>query len=510
MFRSPRLFGGLTACVDGKFRPRYPDGVWTPPSASWQLAAPRFVTARIPLEMVAPRAGITTGNRYYRAYPGILFRVPVVVLGGAAPFKYEITSGPSWLSVGQVYDDLNYAILTGTPTGTGTDSVTVQVTDQQGAVVSTTWTITRTTVGFIFVDAGPAGSDTTGDGSIGKPFKTMNGWYKSDATDSTHAGKFVYYRAGTYSTSVLPAGGADNGQRVSLYGARKPKVHMAYPGETVVVDTSTAALLFEGEPAPYTGNYFMQGISFPYIGGGGDYKAWEFSSGCDHIGSFECSYSSPSSAPPGSNAAGFMSRANDYYSNYVFAVGNIFNNLPAHDFFLAYFVNKFVAERNVITNCGGHGFYAKTNNTNWSIRFNTGLTGNTAELCSVDAYATADNIEICWNNYKSTGSGYILGPNHPASASIGTVWSYRNTWQIANQLRDGVTVGNLVVINDVIKYTNGSANSHGFAEVNGGAFTASSFTGEECVGTGMYVDDTGNLINAYVAQLGLRGHRPAA
>src|SRR5689334_3733291 len=79
--------------------------------SAWQLAAGHYETAKIPLEIIAPRAGLTTANRYYKTYPGIAYRVPVVVLGGAFPFKFELLTAPSGMTIGQYDGDTDYGVI---------------------------------------------------------------------------------------------------------------------------------------------------------------------------------------------------------------------------------------------------------------------------------------------------------------------------------------------------------------------------------------------------------------
>ena len=45
--------------------------------------------ANYPLEITQPQEGLTTHSRYYKAYPGIEYKVPIGVFGGLYPFAYE-------------------------------------------------------------------------------------------------------------------------------------------------------------------------------------------------------------------------------------------------------------------------------------------------------------------------------------------------------------------------------------------------------------------------------------
>jgi hypothetical protein len=187
-------------------------------------------------------------------------------------------------------------------------------------------------------------------------------------------------------------------------------------------------------------------------------------------------------------------------------VNNTIQGTNGHDVFLGYDTSECVFEGNTINGSTdpGNGFYAKIDNADWTVRSNTGLSANATPLVAVDGYSTSNAIEICWNDYVSAGSGILLGltPNHP----VGSVWAYRNTWQIANQAATNLTVTDLEVGDDVVQYTNAAANSHGW--VDSSANVTATFTGEECVGSGKkYVDSSGNLVVPYAPTYrGTRGH----
>ena len=485
-------------------------------AAGWQLSSSQYEPAKIPLEIIAPRAGLTIANRYYKAYPGITYRVPVVVLGGAFPFQYQLVSGPSGMTIGQHYGDRDYGIINYPNPVAGSYSVTVRVTDQQSNTYTVTWPLTVTKSGFIFVDAvhghHSAANGGTGTGTINNPFLTMDDWYSGTVgssgsnaarkADNTYSGYFVYYRAGTYRTSSTYTESGTGGRRVPCVSGNKPKVQLAYPGENVTFDVSGGEISFYSDSS---GNYYMGGIHFVGLNSAGDNRAWSWDSGVNDIGSFESSYDATTPSV-GSNAAAMMSRRAGGYSNYIFMSHNTYLHLNGYVAFLGYSTNKVVAEFNTINNNTlGEGFYAKINNKNWSIRANTGLAGNSRPLFGIDGYSTSDNIEVCWNNYKSSGDGALLGltPDTP----IGNVWLYRNTWQVADQRVANVTVNNLVVAKDVVTYTNSGANSHGWLYKNGASVSAH-FSGESCVRSGSgCTDSSGNLTgSARTSYLGLLGH----
>lgn len=191
-------------------------------------------------------------------------------------------------------------------------------------------------------------------------------------------------------------------------------------------------------------------------------------------------------------------------AQYIALVGNTIQGTTGYDILLGYNTQYLLAEGNSIQNNTGLGFYAKTNNSNWSVRANTGTSGNTGSLIAADGYSPAANsIEVCWNLYDTSGGGWLVGPDLPGP--IGPLWSNRNTWVIgAHTLSyDSAT---LTVVNDVVQFS-GTANSHGWSIINSGSFTSSSFTGEDAVGAGPFVDSSGNLTGSYTSLLGTRGYQ---
>jgi hypothetical protein len=169
-----------------------------------------------------------------------------------------------------------------------------------------------------------------------------------------------------------------------------------------------------------------------------------------------------------------------------------------------------VAEGNTISNNSGVGFYSKVGNSNWTVRANRGISGNTGGLIAADGYSPSSNsIEVCWNLYETSGSGWYIGPNLPDTPGpVGPLWSNRNTWVVTAQIVDNDSAM-LTVVDDVVQFS-GTANSHGWAFLQGGSFTSSSsFTGEEAVGAGPFVDSSGNLTGSYTSLLGTRGYQVA-
>ena len=479
------------------------------------LPSGHYVASSLPLTMVAPFSGLTTANRYYRQYPGIAYRVPVVAYGGAWPYVFDILQGPTGLVVGRTYLDYNYGIMTWTNPVAGTYTCQVQVTDQLGVKVSTMWTLTVTTSNFIFVDPvnGHASSNNggTGTGTLANPFLTLNDWYAGTSGsgsgtrfDTTYQNYFVIYRAGSLSANTCFT---DSNGIVEMQS--KPTVHLAYPGETVSIDFQTNLNTW----GMASGNVALQGITFPGCPTSASAKQNQcirMDSGGNHNLIFENTFQTPAGAAiSGTNPAFVMvADAHPGVAQYNSFIRNTITGTNGYDVFLGYYTQYTVVEGNQISNSTDLTFYPKVSNDTFVVRNNVGLSGNSGTLVRFDGYSPASsNCEACWNNWKSTSFGAQFGPD--TGGTVGPYQAYRNTWQIANHEVDNVPVSAVTVVNDVVKYTNAGANSHGFV-ISGGSITTPSFSGEELVAlNGTFVDSSGNLTGSGLAYLGLRGSQIA-
>ncbi len=484
---------------------------------SWQLPAGHYVVSALPLTIIAPYAGLSGTNRYYTQYPGLLYRVPVVAYGGAWPYQYEI-SGPSGMTVGQHDGDTDYGIINWTNPVAGSYSCTVTITDQVGTVVSVTWTLTVTTSGFVFVDEVNGHPYGTGAGTLSNPFKTMADWYFASTSgsagrfDTTYQNSIIYYRAGTY---LMDACYVDTNGAVEM--GDKPRIHLGYPGESVTFDPHVTG----GNACWYpsnVSNIFFGEITFADVannGSSGMNQSVRLSSGATDAHFFEVTWDTPSTTVSGSNNQSFvMSEDNHPSILQRFSMTHCtFNGTVGRDLFLGYYTQYCVFEWNTLAGVNdGIGFFAKLGfNDTWTVRANTGLAANTGRsFFSADAYNNVTNTDVCFNNYASSGAGVYFGPD--PGGTISTQYFFRNTWQVSEHTVDTCTVNGLTVTDDVLIYTNSSANSDGVQVINGGTLTSPSYSGTECVGlNGTFVTAaTGALTGvSRTNYLGLRGHERA-
>jgi Right handed beta helix region len=447
------------------------------------------------LQIIAPRAGMTTANRYYKAYPGLDYNVQTSVVGGKYPYTYTLSSAPSGMTI-----DANLGIVDWPSPTTGSTSVTVGVTDSSGTKASVTWPITVTTSGFKFVDANKGKSAAAGaDGSIGNPFKTIADFYITK-NDSSNAGVFIYFRAGTYFTNTAPI---ENGVRLALVPGH-PLVWLGYPSEAAVIDcTGSYIAVYGGMSNTYMDNLTFQNFNTNF-GVRIDSDASDVVFRRDVFQNIQAGWGGE-----GTNAAGLMiDRGSTMGSNYT-VIGNTFQHV--HDVgygVLGYFANNVLVQSNTCTDfttsddkCIG----PKEGTQNWFIRDNR-ISMAAGQGIWIDASntgsTTTQNIEVSYNLVQVTsGNTFWLGQ---ADVAYGPVTSFRNTYVGAPVEVDNLTSGGPVTFtNDVIQTSNSGAIATNIGTIAASLLsTVSNLTASSGI-----VDSTGNLTGSYTKYLGIDGYQ---
>lgn len=461
----------------------------------WQLAPGHFEPAKLPLEIIAPEAGIGDESRYSKAYPGIEYRVPIAVLGGAWPFRYELVNAPSGMNIGQTLGAADYGIVSwATPTA-GEHAVSVKVTDQQGATSTVEWSIEVTGAGFLFVDA--TNGDDSNPGTLSAPMKTMAGWFGSDKYDDVHAGAFVYYRAGSYRTDAAPI---EDGIRIALTGKSKPVVHLAYPGEKPVFDVRNAHITFYGGNS----DLYFQGLTWDHVFDANEYKGLAIESNTPRVIVFENTFlKATEEAPIGSNGTVIFAGNGQEFGEHWAIVNNHFADLTNGGAFEVYSVSDSVFEGNTLEHNAGGGLYLKNAGVRWTVRNNQGHLDNSNFLVRSDAYnglTAVHDVEVCWNNYASSGTGWELGYE---ANDYGTHWVYRNTWQVGHHRILNASAGSVLLTRDVVQ--------HDGQHENGVLLEGTSLVPEALdllTGASGLVDADGVLTPAHAASAGTHGHLP--
>lgn len=461
-------------------------------AAAWLLVPSHVPSAQAviqALEIIAPRAGLTTTNRYYKAYPGLEYRVPIAVIGGHYPNTYALTSGPSGMSV-----DSSTGILTwSNPTTSGSPhSVTVQVTDALGATATVTWTITVTTSGFIFVQAGAADG---GNGLLASPFNSIDDWYVNKA-NAAYSGQFIYYRSGTYNTAAAPI---EDGWRLAM-PSHKPTVWLAYPGDSPVINVAGSHI----SPYPSISNWFMGGLVVRNMTT--DFGV-RIDSGGDDMVFYGCTFDDMpvGAGGVGTNASGVMISNGGAKSNYVAFIGNTFSDFIGGSAYgiLGYYADKVLVQGNTFSNMTDSSTKAigpKMNNEYWFIRDNRINLGGLGDGIWIDTYPTTGNIEASYNLSVSNGNAFWLGQE---TGGYGDVESYRNTY-VGSVVVDNLTAGTTSFEADVVVNSSGSVD-HIDRSGAGGTLTRTNVL-SGIAATGI-LDSGGNLQGSFLSYLGTRGYQ---
>ncbi|MDR2153713.1 MAG: putative Ig domain-containing protein [Burkholderiaceae bacterium] len=450
-----------------------------------------------PLEILAPRAGQTTANRYYKAYPGLIYDVNVAVVGGKFPYTYSLTASPSGMAI----DASTGRITWPNPVAqSATYPVSVTVRDAAGNTVSVNWTILVTTSGFKFIDAVNGRTRAQGgDGSFANPWRTIPDWFV-DKYNSANRDQFLYWRGGTYRTAEAPI---EDGVRLANSNV-KPVVWLAYPGETPVIDTTGSYILLSGAMnnayfdgltvQNFTKNF---GILISSSSNNVQFRRNTFRNMPSNVGG------------TGSNASAIMI-ANEAVkgSNWAF-LDNTFTGVYTVGYgILGYSTDRVLVERNRFTDFTVNDSKAigpKTNNSMWFIRDNR-INMERGQGIWVDTYATTRDIEISYNLVQM-GSGQALWVGQEA-VTYGTVTSLRNTY-----IGGSVQVDNLVGSSgpvsfdrDVIVNSAGTSNK---ITGNSSSGLSSILSTDLLVGasTSGIVDSAGNLTGSYAQFVGTRGYQ---
>ena len=214
----------------------------TDPDA-WRLPEGYFTPSRMEMVISHPRPNTPDWAYSRNAYPGLAWETPIVVQGGAWPFKYEVVSngGAEGLKIGEVLDRQevdgftihsraeDYGILSWDDPQPGSYEVEVRVTDQELATTSITFNLQVGTQGWVFVDA-EQGDDATADGTIDKPFKTLEAMHRDDS-ESTHFANHRIYLAG-----VVPMDGNRPNGNLRIDPGATPAVWVGWPGREAVLE----------------------------------------------------------------------------------------------------------------------------------------------------------------------------------------------------------------------------------------------------------------------------------
>ncbi|MEF3692436.1 MAG: Ig domain-containing protein [Candidatus Moraniibacteriota bacterium] len=161
---------------------------------------------------------IPSTNRIFRAYPGIEYNIRAAVIGGLYPYTYSLSNQPEGMTINYRTGEISWP-------NPQSDSgiITLSVTDSENNTVTTTWEITISTSGFIFVNGSYAGTET---GTIDQPYRSLRNLLDNE----TNLTDIVYFRSGIYQMVEH-----NNGSPYGMNLSSSPSAWLAYPGENVVL-----------------------------------------------------------------------------------------------------------------------------------------------------------------------------------------------------------------------------------------------------------------------------------
>lgn len=473
-----------------------------PQAGSGAVSTPGTYRETIPLEIIAPRAGLTTTNRYYKAYPGLLYDVQISAIGGIYPYTYSLTTAPSGMTV-----DSSTGIITwSSPPASGTPyDVTAAVTDSDGTTVTVSWTITVTTSGFYFIDA--VNGKTVaggGTGTFANPWKEIDDWYLGSWADSTYSGSFLYWRTGTYA----PEDSSGVNSTYLSFSSYKPLVWLAYPGDSPVLNFATRYINVSSVDNFYIDGF--EGTPFSNGSGTGPYGI-NISSLSNDIVFRNLNFHNMTTGGIGWNSSMIFATANAGLGKYWTIIDNTFSNVAFPGYgVLGYCCEKIAVDRNTctdFTDSSCHVIGPKEATSKWFIR------DNDIDIAAGDAIwifgaerdggnlRTTFDMEVCYNRVKSGGNAFWAGQS--SALSMGLLNMRRNTLEgtvLFSRLRTDVTGPAYFDRDVIINSTSG---------ITYGDSTATAIASDLLTGNAAdaIVDSNGHLTASYSAYLGTHGHQ---
>ena len=222
----------------------------------WIKPAGYTSPSEMPPEFICPRPDDERGadSRISYNHSVMAYEVPIIVLGGAPPYHFEVTSNMTGVTVEDWSPDWNPGCICGGVVKVPANkagSYTIMAYDQEHTDSpwgSVTVSITVNDGKFAFVDFDNGNNSNTG--TIEHPIKDAAAWYGSMYQDA-FAGKLLVFRGGVHSTV------ADTENNDQLASAdHKPRAMFGYPGEDAILD-------FSNSPGGFTDSFTLSGGAYP-------------------------------------------------------------------------------------------------------------------------------------------------------------------------------------------------------------------------------------------------------
>lgn len=407
-------------------------------AVEWTLRAGYFTPARQPLSLVYPRPDAETQSfwRHRNYHSDFLYQIPIGFRGGSWPYKYEILSGPAGSEIGAYIVQTNYGVLSWTPgAATGTQAWVIQCTDCEGTSATATFSATLNNGAFVFLQDGYAGTKV---GTITQPLEDISDWWGTGVADATYHNKIIVCRAGQYNATLNPA---ENTGNMRLQESTKTSQLMAFPGEAVEWDMSTAKIL--DDTGGGSSGLYAAGITFENARNDvlNAHFFW-ITAATTHCTWWRCTFKNMTHGTEGTDNTGpIFIGATAAIKSYIFIQDNHCENIINGGFNGTYFTvfraSNVLIHNNSAKNCTtGTGINAKGTVANVTIRANQLWDNVTGIQIGLGYGEEADEIphdhEICWNNAKCPGNVIqFINSNFYAGQTYNT-YLYRNTLQGAS------------------------------------------------------------------------------
>lgn len=493
---------------------------------SFPLPVGHFVNAKAPIALVYPQADGTTNSysrhrwAYYDGVNSFLYEIPIGANFGSPPYKYTLLAGPSWLSIGQYVGSPKYGILSGTPNATAINvTVSVQIENQDSStplIISYTLNTTQSTAHFCFQDQ-TNGNDSTGDGTIAKPYRTLQKIYGATSGAGVGAaGTTIVMRAGNPAMVGWTSFGVHMDKTVTPMGI------MAFPGESVTIDiTAGGSDAVWSTPGDNTGDdYFIQGFTLGPGVSTTNLRTFSCSSLTNRVLMDNMTVPNPANGTENNdnNTTIMFWSVAAYHQNFFQSrhteTGRTGGNAAAGH--VLFGMQNFLIQNCVATVSGNaNAYFAKESCANGTYRYCTVSGPANANMlssgCQIGNSKATQNLEYCYCTINNTGTsiqdyGAMTLNLQFVTSLVGQHWIYRNTIYGGGQVRGATpgAVGPFEFDSNVIVVASGPP-VYGFYAALGANVTQLNTECQGLTSAGIINTTTLQLANSYTSFNGQRG-----
>jgi len=356
------------------------------PMISLRIIAPRQVGTAA----VGSTANFPSTDPRLSAYPGVEYNVGAAAIGGAYPYTWSLSGQPSGMTI-----DADTGVISWPNPDTTTGTLTLTVTDALNATDQETFAVTVTTSGTFFVDNTYADGNGASNGTITRPYKTINAMVTATLGNPTAK---VYFRnlggtpytfsggnnGGTWENPNDQSGG---GLYLNTNGSTAPECWIGYPGDPIPeIDMQNAGFLRTDKP-------YMDRLRFF---DGREY-CWKLSSASDYACFRRCEFDTVTGATGTNRNQGFTFAVNDgpgYYFVNQDCTGQ--NNNGAEMFGSYYSMNYALVERFNLSNGGYTALHGWTTHIGFKISCNY--------ITIRDGTILIPSSANFWDHYNQLGS----------------------------------------------------------------------------------------------------------